>query len=176
MKLYEIHDAIEKILIECVDPDTGEITPEAAVRLDALELQREQVGLYLARAYMGELTEAKACLGYVAPILERAEEHRRRAASHKRRADWLKDYLAKFIGEGVKLKDASVSLYWGSSTSVATKPDATGPDGEPLYTRIDPRFVKTEFSLAKEEAARALHAGIPIAGLELRRKPHLVIK
>ena len=111
MRLYEISDAIERVLLAGTDQETGEIMPEALAELEALEMARDEKALAVAAYLIGERVEADA-------IEDQAERLQRRAQTHRNRAARLEEYLAAHLEQGCKLSDARVEISWRRSKAV----------------------------------------------------------
>lgn len=110
MKLFEISDAIEQVLAEGTNHETGEISEEALAALDELEGDLESKALNVARYIVGERAEAKA-------IKAQADVLSARAKSHENRAKRLTKYLQGHIGDA-SFKDATVTIGWRKSEAV----------------------------------------------------------
>ena len=149
MNLFEINAAIETAFMNCVDPETGEITGDTA-ELDALQIQRDEKVENIACLIKNLKAEAEAVWSE-----ERKLKARRQACeSH---ADWLKRYLANSL-QGEKFKSARVSISWRKSQAVEVE-DVWKLPAE--YIRMaDPEPKKTEIK-------EALKQGIEIPGAEL---------
>ena len=166
-KLYEIADAIERVLAEHVDPETGEITPEASDELDRLEMDREQVALHIARYLKGERLEAAA-------VKAEADKLTKRFRSHENRAKWLERYLAQHC-EGCSYSDATSRIRWAQTpgrVEYASHAAESCPE-----EHVDPRFVqkRVEIVLDKTGAGEALRAGEDVKGLRLVREQRIRI-
>ena len=109
MTLYDIDSRILAVL-EQVDPETGEILPEAEKELLALDMEREQkienVACYLK--------ETKAALN---ALREERTRLTARMAVEEKRQERLEKFLAMALG-GEKFKTAKVSISYRNSESV----------------------------------------------------------
>lgn len=173
MKLYKVADAIEQILFTAVDQETGEISEEAALQLDALEMQRAEVASHIARYRQGELAEAMAVDVEIRRLLILRESHSRRAA-------WLATYLMRCIPREVVIEDPILPIKWKPRFS--TKVIALDEKGEPDFSAIDDMYIRKklipasiEQSVDKAAALPELKKGVEIAGLTLDKKWSLVI-
>jgi hypothetical protein len=116
--LFEIADAIERFMAEAIDHETGEISEDAAARLDELEMERDEKALAIARYQIGVLAEAEM-------VKKQAERLAARARVLTNRADWLEGRLAASLPVGTKLKDDVVQIGWRKSQAVEVDdPDA----------------------------------------------------
>ena len=109
MKIYEIDQAIEDLIANSVDPDTGELTLDFK-ELEDLQMERdrkiENLGLYIKNA----AAEAKA-IGEE----ERALASRRRALEAA--GDRARSYL-EFVLHGEKFTTPRLAVSYRSSQSV----------------------------------------------------------
>ncbi len=63
MKLYEVNQAIEELIENSVDPETGEILMDAdelMARLDSLQMERQRILGYLAKLVLNTRSEVNA--------------------------------------------------------------------------------------------------------------------
>ena len=160
--LYEIDQAI----LDCVDPDTGEILdPE---KLDALQIERE-------RKLEGVALWVKD-LNYEAQMIkEEADRLTARKRSLDNKITGLKMWLLMAL-DGGKLKTPRCNVYQMHSTKLSV-------DDEPkliefLQTLEQPeRFLKfREPELKKEDIKKALKDGTIIPGAALETTESVVIK
>ena len=109
MKLYEIDVAIEQLIAESVDEETGEllIDPE---KLEALQLQRDVAVENLALYYKNLLAEAKA-------IKEEETALAARRKTTENAAERAKNYL-EYALKGEKFKTPRVAISYRSSVKV----------------------------------------------------------
>lgn len=59
MKLYEVNQAIESVIDQMVDIETGEILPvsdELMAQLESLEMERDRILEYLAKLVLNIMT------------------------------------------------------------------------------------------------------------------------
>ena len=160
--LYEIDQAI----LDCVDPDTGEILdPE---KLDALQIERE-------RKLEGVALWVKD-LNYEAQMIkEEADRLTARKRSLDNKITGLKMWLLMAL-DGGKLKTPRCNVYQMHSTRLAVE------DEEQLVkflkTLNEPeRFLKfREPELKKEDIKKALKDGTIIPGAALETTESVVIK
>jgi hypothetical protein len=168
LKLYEISDEIERILIQEVDVETGAITDDAAIKLDALELRKEDVVIYIGRVIKGERLEGQA-------VKIEAQSLMKRAKVHENRADWLMGYLDKYTDQADVFKDATCIVDYAKSTAVKVLVDQ---EKDPQLTGVEVGFVKeqTTISVDKAKALKALRDGASIRGLELETRHRLRVR
>ena len=89
-----------------------------------------------------------------------------RKKSTQSKAEWLKRYLAVFIGEGQKYQDATVKISWRKSTStVIDNPDT-----------IEDKYFKIERKPVLSAIKDAINAGENIVGARLEEKQSIQIK
>ncbi len=165
MRLFEIQDAIERILAEGSDPETGEIPDETLAALAELEVAREQKVLDLACYVRGELAEAEAVAAQAKKLKERADRHEYRA---RRIAKFLEE---RVLGRGEKLRDARVEVGWRKSSAVVIDEELEIPS-DPLLWRVTPP--KQEPS--KDEIGKRLRSGQDVPGARLEERWNLQIR
>lgn len=165
MKLYEIADQVERLLAECVDPETGEITDEAAAELDQLEMARDEKALAVAAYLKGEECEAAA-------VKAEADRLAKRVRTHQNRARWLHDYLATYFPQDHKASNANTRLTWaGSPAAVVLDPDV---EAHP-EAKLCERFLRRTVVPNKIEIGNALKAGETVPGAKLVKRTSLRI-
>ena len=162
MKLHEIPDAIEWILANKVDHETGEVTDETLAELDALEMDREALLLALAAYAKGELAEAEA-------VKAEAKKLDARAKGHTNRAARLHEYVAQYMPADLpKLSDARSVIQWRKN------PPAVEVFGVvPEAYRRQPAMPPWEPDKVKILAD--LKAGVDVDGAKIVQKRRLVI-
>lgn len=160
MKLYEISDKIEAVLIAGTDTETGEITDEALAALDDLEGELEQKALNVGCYIKGEEAEAEA-------VMAEAKRLQARAQIHKRRAERLLKYLASHV-EGQSFKDARCQIGWRKSKAVEVEDVAKLPE----------EYVRTKLTLEPDKTTlrKILSAGIEVDGAELVERWSLQVR
>jgi len=152
MNLFEINDAIERIMAESVDRETGEISEEAAATLDDLEIAKTDKLVNCMLYMKGELAEAAGVKSVIDQLTKRMRVH-------ENRAKWIERWMEKNTDESVDIKDPRGRIYYKESPG---KVELDPPDMQPAYfkTSIDPRFVseRTEVVLDKQAALAELRA------------------
>lgn len=167
MKLYEISDKIEQVLIAGTDRETGEISDEALAALDELEGAFEAKALNVAAYIKGEEAEAEA-------VLTESQRLAQRAKLHQRRADRLRSYLAGHLSarthpsEQPKLADARCAIRWRRSERVEV-PDASLIPAEYIREKV----VREPDKVALK---KALSTGLEIPGASLAERWTMEIK
>jgi hypothetical protein len=161
MRLFEIDALLETLLNESVNPETGEIAPEALAEIEALEMALNEKALAVAAYIVGQECEAQA----VKMQAKRLEE---RAAKHERHAARLREYLAAHLPPGTKLHDDRVEIGWRKSQAVEVDDVGKLPD----------ELVKVTVTANPDKPAirAALKAGEPVPGARLVERTHLVVK
>ena len=152
MKLYEIDDSIERVLNEHTDHETGEITEAGIQALDALELDRSRILLFLGRVILGERTEAAA----VKLEVERLQTRQR---IHAGRAERLLAYCQMHAQKDLP-RDEIVTFGWGPPAA----------DGTELPKEERFRRIKIEELPDKRAIREALAKGEEIPGWRLIRR------
>lgn len=161
MRLYEISDAIEKVLAERTDHETGEIGDDALAELDALEMERDQKALAVLAYAKGEDAEADGIEAEAKRLLERARIPRKRATR-------LRDYVEQHVERGKKISDARVAISWRKSTRVEIDPGAE--------EKLPERFVRVKIEPNKVAIGAALAQGETVDGARLVERLGMVVK
>lgn len=105
MKLWEIHDEIERVILRHSDMETGELDPAFEQELDKLDMARRDKICAVGRYIMGERTEGNA-------VKSQADRLAARAKVHFNRADRMKAYLSGFVTLEEKHRDEVVQIGW----------------------------------------------------------------
>ena len=163
MKLYEINYAIDGLLNDAVDPETGEILfdPE---ELDRLQLEREVKLESLALAVKNLTAEAKA-------IREEETALAERRRSVEKKAERARQYL-EFILQGEKFQTAKVAVSYRKSKKLELAPEflETAKTSYPYLLRF------REPEPDKSAITAAIKAGDAIPGAELVESVSMQIK
>lgn len=165
MTLYEINLALEKALMESIDPETGEILDFSAV--EALQMERDEKLENLA-LYVKNLTSE------VAAIRDEEKALAERRKSKEARAERLKAYLAETLG-GYTFETAKVKCSFRKSTAV----NVTDPEGLLWYLESmgHVECIKhKEPEIVKAEVAKLLKAGKEMPGATLEERNNMSIK
>ena len=134
MKLWEINDALEKLMAEHVDPETGELSAEAEPAIDALFGEREQKVLACTRFFMGLRAEADAVEGQEKAIAKQANRLAERKRILRNQADRLASYVLGQIGKDETFRDDTFLV-----DTVANPPRLYVPDD------FDPNTLPDEY-------------------------------
>ena len=160
--LYEI----DQNIMDCIDPETGEILNTE--KLDALQMERED-------KLEGVALWIKDLRAESAAVKEEADKLTARRKALDNKIDGLKEWL-KFALNGEKLKTPRCNVYQMHSQKVAVA-DEAGLISY-LQTQTDPekflRFLTPE--LRKDEIKKALKDGVEIPGAKLEETESVVIK
>ena len=160
MKLYEIDNAIDELIRNSVDPETGEIM-DITEQLDALQMDREakieNIGLLIKN-----LTAEAAAIRNE----EKALADRRRAEENH--VERLKNYLMASLG-GEKFSTAKVAISYRKSTAVYIEDEVEFLREHPEYARI-----KTE--LDKTSVKDALKNGEVVSGAALEERNSMIVR
>lgn len=151
--LYEIDERI----LNCIDQETGEIIDDVA--LDALLIERENKIEGVALWYKNLVADAAM---YKAEKLSFAEKQK----TAENKAEGLKRYLQHALN-GEKFKTSRVQISYRKSNSVQIEDGARLPEEYLKYR--DPEPDKTQL-------AKALKAGMDIAGVWLEERQNLQVK
>ena len=157
MKLYEIEDAI----LNCLDPETGEIIDEAL--FDELNLKREEKIENMLLAVKNLTAEAKAI---------REEEFnlakRRKVAENK--AECLKNFVAGIL-DGMNFKTPRVVATWRKSEGVVV-----GSVSDLMKNNLDDYLKYKEPEPDKTKIKAALKSGVNVPGCYIEERNNLNIK
>ena len=162
MRIYEINEAIERMVAEAVDPETGEVNLDFAA-LDALQMERDTKIENLALLIKNTSAEAEA----IGNEIERLTERKRRAEKEITR---MKDYLTYVLGNQ-KFETPKVAVSFRKSQKVDTTESFLTWASE---WRPDLIRVKTEAD--KTAIKKALKDGAEIPGVEIKESYSLTIK
>jgi len=164
MKLHDVSDAIEYILANKVDRETGEIGQEAIDELDALEDDRDGTCMHLLAYAKGERAEAEAIMAEVARMTQRAK-------IHMNRFDRIIGYIGGNIPhDGETISDARGSIGWRKNPpSVEITDEAAIPK---RLLRVVPETTAPD----KKAILEDLKAKRAVPGARLVQKMRLEIK
>ena len=158
MTLYEIESAI----VDCFDPETGELLDAAA--FEDLQLERstkiENIACWI-KDLNSDVDAIRA--------EEKALADRRRSLENK--AENLKTYLSRFLGIGEKYSSARCALSWRKSSKVVVDLAELMKDkrSENYLLYHDPEPNKTAIK-------EAIKAGFEVRGAEVIESQNLQIK
>jgi len=163
VKLYEINEAIEAIIDQAFDEETGEIlNEELFAQLEELQDAREDKIEGVALWIKNLSAEAEAIKAEKLTL-----EKRQRSA--ERKAESLKGFL-KWALAGEKFKTPKVAVSYRRSKSVEVEPDFDIRTLDDAYLRFkDPELNKTAIK-------EALEAGAEIPGVRLTENQSIQIK
>jgi len=164
LKLFEIVDEVEHLLLLSTDRETGEISDEGLAALDALlDVDLKDKLINTALYLKGVEAERDA-------VKKAAKELTDRAAIHTRQADRLREYLRVNMEraghEG--LSDPRVKLGWRSSTAVELDEDAVDS--------LDFEFVQVKRTPDRKAIREALESNQEVKGARLVHRRHLQVK
>ena len=160
MKLYEIDNAIDELIRNSVDPETGEVM-DITDELDALQMEREDKLESVALVIKNLTAEATAIRNE-----EKALADRRKTAEN--RVEWLKGYLMQILA-GQKFSTPKVAVSFRSTTAVFIEDDAEFLKDHPEYARI-----KTEID--KSALKDALKNGAEVSGAALENRTSMIVR
>ena len=167
MKLYEISDKIEQVLLAGTDKETGEISDEALAALDELEAAFDEKALNVGCYIKGEEAEAAAVEAEAKRLIERAK-------LHGRRAERLRSYLSAHLSAHAhpsaqpRLANARCELRWRKSDRVEV----------PELSALPAAYVREKVTREpdKAELRKLLKSGVEIPGALLVERWSLEIK
>lgn len=162
MKLYEINEALERLIEDSVDPETGEI----AIDIDALqELQmaREEKLEGLAVYYKNLMADATAIKGEIETLTSRMK-------SAEKKAEQIKAFLQIQL-DGQPLKTSKVAVSFRASKAVEVDEKAFWAwEGAGRYC------VYPDPKISKKAITEALKQGEDVVGCELVERQSMTIK
>lgn len=164
MNIYQIDKEIESVLDGAVDPETGEISPEALEKLDALNVEREQkienVGLW----YKNTLAESKAISDEISALQARKK-------SLDSKAEWQKKYL-EYALNGEKFETPKLAVSYRKSEAVEFEDEAQFAS---FYADND-MLVSTVRKVNKTAVKKLLKSGEDIIGAYVVERKNIQIK
>lgn len=159
MKLYEIDQAI----LECIDPETGEVDEERLAELQIAKTEKiEQILLWKKDLD----AEAKAIADEIKTLTERKQAAEKKAES-------LKSYV-KFILNGEKFSTARVAVSYRKVSSVAI----TDEEGFIRWARENNTELLSykDPTISKTAVKAAIEAGEELPGASIETKQQIIIK
>lgn len=164
MKLYEINEALERLIEDSVDPETGEITIDIDA-LQELQMAREEKLEGLAVYYKGLMADASAIKGEIETLTSRMK-------SAEKKAEQIKAFLRVQL-DGQPLKTSKVAISKPRTTKAAEVTDEqkfwAWEGYENYVTYSDPK-------ISRKLIREALLAGEQIPGCELVENQSITIK
>ena len=160
MTLYELTEAMRFFDLE-IDEETGEILN--ADELDQLQMDFDQKLKNCVYWYKNQKAEAEALKAEKMKLAKRQQ-------TAERKVEWMKDYIAGCLGEGVKFApedDVTVRIGWRKSKTVECENIYDVPDDYLRYKMPE---------LDKKKVTDALKAGEAVPGCELVEKQNIQIK
>ena len=159
MKLYEINQAMEAALMDCIDPETGEITGDTEI-LDALQMEKAEKVKNIVLLMKNIKADNEAIHNE-----ERTLQKRRKAGENF--YNRLFEYLSKNLEVGEKYQDPQFATSWRKSESVEI---------DNLYA-IPMQYLRAKDpEPKKDEIKKAIKAGEVVPGAVLVEKQNLQIK
>lgn len=141
MNIYEIDEAIRRVLEEAVDFQTGEISAEAAAQIDALNMERDTKIENVALWNKNLKAEAKAIADEIKALQERKKRLENKAA-------WQERYLDYALA-GQRFESPRVAITYRKSVTV----EISDPDAFCTYYQNDAAIVTTTIDRKPNKAA-----------------------
>jgi len=160
--LYEIDNELTEAVSAAylaAEENEGVISDELSERIDALEGDRGKKIGNICRYIKSLKAEADM-------VKSEADALSARAKGTTGKADSLKGYLLRFLGDGETYKDEVSKVSWRGSEGVTISDLDLIPDE---YCRVERKAMATEIK-------KALKAGTDVSGAELYQKQNLQIK
>jgi len=167
-KLYEISNEIQKLIDDSVDPETGELLPEASEQLDKLYTNKLEKLSDVVSFIKNEDSFADA----IDAEIKKLQAKKKTVTS---RTDYLKEYIKRNIAEGEKIEQPNFTISWRKSEAVETD---LLIDLEEMH-KSNPELVKENisYSVDKTEAKKLYkQTGVLPEGIKLVAKQNLTIK
>lgn len=159
MKLYEINKAIEEVYEGLIDPETGELSDEAAARLEDLEMARYEKVENIACLIKNIDSDVKA-------IREEEVALAKRRKACENHSEGLKKYLMYCLnGEKFSSPRAQVSFRKGTKVEVGSATEL--PEEFLRYKDPEPD---------KKAISEALKAGREVPGCALVESLSMTVK
>ena len=162
MKLYEIADLFEEIMLAGTDRETGVITDDCLNALSDLEIDFKEKAINTALYLKGEMAEGEACAKEAKRLLARADSHKNRAARLK---DWLGEQVERTLGH-VTISDPRGEIKWRNSSSVRIDANAELPE----------QFLRVTTAPDKKAIGDTLKAGGTVPGCQIVETKNIQIK
>lgn len=138
MNLYNISIELRNLADE-IDPDTGEMSDDLLVKMDALEMTKvqkiEALSLYMR--------EAEAEADVIAGEINRLETMKQFKLN---RAEWIRRYMARSLTHEEKIKTPLCSVYFRRSQSVDV------PEGYDMEGLLRLGFAKEKRTVSPDKA------------------------
>lgn len=166
MKLYEIDAQIAELLENGIDPETGEVTVDAAA-LEALQLEREQKLENVGLAVKTLCAEAKAIREEEKAL---AERRRAKEAMSERLKSWL-----LFALDGGRLETARIKLAVRQGAPQASIDDEAFLPWA-MESGHDELLRYKEPEIDRRAVLAMLKAGHRLPGCEIVRSASVVVK
>lgn len=109
--IYDVNEKIDYLLEKYMNPQTGELAPEAVVQLEALGMERSMLIKNLALA-------KKRNDVYITGMKEEQKRLGTRIASAEKSSYWLLQQVQNNITEGETIKDDQYEVKWSTSTKL----------------------------------------------------------
>ena len=160
MKLYEIDNAINDLIVNAIDPETGELK-DISEELEQLQMDKvlkcENIALVIK-----DLTAEAAAIRNE----EKALAERRR--SDENRIEWLKNYLMGSLA-GEQFKTAKVAISYRKSIS-------TFIEDEEMFLVHYPQFARVKTELDRAALKDALKNGDHYEGACLENRTSMIVR
>lgn len=168
MKLYEINSAIESLIENSVNEETGEINETTSQELDKLYSDKLQKISDLVLVIKNKDS-------FTSQIDEEIKKLQAKKRAVQNKVDWLKRYLESNLVKGEKIEGANFTISWRKSSSIEIDESAQLDE---LHT-INPTLVRQEiiYKADKNEAKRLYkETGILPEGFRLIEKQNLEVR
>lgn len=160
--MYLINEEIREILKQEMDVETGEISPEAVARLDALGLDKEAAALDVGAEYKNHLREADAIKIEIESLTQRLEQVQRRANGRLQ-------FLGRYVDRGEKYNDGRCDISWRKASHVEIGC---------AVAELPEQYRRTKITSEPDKAglAKALRAGAKVPNCWMQPTQKVVVK
>lgn len=158
MNLFEINHEIRCLVDNCVDAETGEISPDIAEEIKELAIDKERKIEYLALL-------KKECEYESEALADEIKILQARKKTIENKCVWIKSYLSSVLN-GEKFETPRVSISWRKSEILHI-------DNENL---LPPKYYKYTESVDKIKIKDDLIKGEEILGCKIITKNNIQIK
>ena len=160
MTLYEIDKNIHDLIVNAIDPETGELK-DISEDLAQLQMDRETKCENIALVIKNLTAEANALRNE-----EKVLADRRR--TDENRVEWLKNYLASSLA-GEPFRTTKVMVTFRKSMAVYI-------EDEVEFLREHPQFARIKTEVDKAELKDVLKSGETVSGAVLEERTSMIVR
>ena len=166
IKLYEIDAEIDFIINRLLDEDLNEGEKDIILaELEQLTMEKQLIIQNVGLTF-------KESMLFLDAMKEEKKRLSERINIYEERLKKVKEFLARFIGEGNKLKLPQLEISWRKSSSIEEDYDFSFDYVQEHF----PDLIRIKLELDKQKAKEFLKGGVGIKGLKLKEKNNIQIK